>query len=386
MKNFNLEENILSVIRRENRISRIELSKFFNVSPATIGKIINRLLEKKLIIETTFDTSTGGRKPIFLEINENFFGKILGVYFAPNYISISIGDINGKLSFTLRKKISEIDKDPFYEVENIIETLLKKYKDIHIISIVLNGLVDSKNGILIFSPHYNIKNFSIKNRFYKKFKKHIIVENDVRSMAITEKIFGNCKENYNFVVLNIEDGVGGSIYINNRLYHGYDSISGELGHMTIKRDSLEKCLCGKKGCLETEVSNRAIIKKILNQIKVNQKYSSLKKILEEKKEINIFDVVDAFTQKDMLVLNVIEDAIHYISIAIDIIISVINPEKIMIFGDIFQNKQILEILLKKIKKITLDEQNYRIELSKFSKNIEHISPFAIVNYYYFYFQ
>ena len=70
----------------------------------------------------------------------------------------------------------------------------------------------------------------------------------------------------NFVVLNVEEGVGGSIYLNNMLYHGYGSMSGELGHMVVRRNSLEKCSCGKKGCLETEVSNRAIIKKVVAKI------------------------------------------------------------------------------------------------------------------------
>ena len=53
-------------------------------------------------------------------------------------------------------------------------------------------------------------------------------------MALAEKVYGVCKENHNFVVLNVEDGVGGSIFLNNMLYHGYGSMSGELGHMVVK--------------------------------------------------------------------------------------------------------------------------------------------------------
>ena len=160
----------------------------------------------------------------------------------------------------------------------------------------MNGMVDSENGISIFSPHYNWKNINLKRRFEDRFRVKVFVENDVRAMALTEKIFGSCKDNQNFVVMNIGDGVGGSIFLNDAPYHGYGSISGELGHMVVRRNSSEKCSCGKKGCLETEVSNVAIIKKITSQIKLNN-YSSLKNVLVEKGALSINDILKGVAEK-----------------------------------------------------------------------------------------
>lgn len=380
MREKKLKYQVLEVIKRKKEISRIELAKELNVSPASIGKSVKELLEDKSIIESGYDISSGGRKPLLLKINDKNFGEILGIYFAPKCIYVSVGNIDGKIELTRVCNIEEKGEDIFVKGEKIVENILNKNKDIKIISVVLNGLVDTDRGILIFSPHYNVRNFNIKDRFIKKFNKKVVLENDVRSMALTEKVFGNCKNNHNFVVLNIEDGVGGSIFLNDALYHGYGSISGELGHMTVKRESLERCLCGKKGCLETEVSNRAIIKKIITQIKINNKYTSLKKILEVNRSLSIDDVIKAYKEKDMLSLNILGEAIYYIAYAIDMIISVINPEKIILFGDIFKSKEILENLLKEIRKITLDEQNYQIEVSNFLSDIYLKSPFALANY------
>ena len=198
-------------------------------------------------------------------------------------------------------------------------------------------------------------------------------------MALTEKIFGSCKDNQNFVVMNIGDGVGGSIFLNDAPYHGYGSISGELGHMVVRRNSPEKCSCGKKGCLETEVSNVAIIKKITSQIKLNN-YSSLKNVLVEKGALSINDILKGVAEKDMLTFNIVLEAIHMIANAIDGIISVINPEKIVMFGEIFQNKFLSETLVNEIKKFTLDEQYYEIKRSEFCKNIYEIAPLAVVSY------
>lgn len=380
MKKENIKLKILELIKERAGISRIDISREFDITPAAVGKIINEFLEKKIIIEEREGESTGGRRPSLLNINKEKIGQVLGVYFAPNFVQITCGDIDGSIFSTRRYRLGDLGVEIIEETEKIIEKELKKNKKIKVISVVMNGLVDGEKGISIFSPHYNTKNIPIVDKFQKKFKKKVYIENDVRAMALVEKVFGECKKNYNFVVLNVEEGVGGSIYLNDMLYHGYGSMSGELGHMVVKRNSLEKCSCGKRGCLETEVSNRAIIKKIMTQIRINNQYSSLKKILDEGKKLEIKDVLNGVDERDMLSLSVTGEAIQYIAYAIDMIISVINPEKIILYGEFFQNEYIFNSLLSEIGKITLDEQNYQIKRSKFYENIYEIAPLALGNY------
>lgn len=383
MRKNSIKIKTLELIKNSNGISRSELAKELDITPAGVGKIVNRFLENEIIEETSVGVSTGGRRPLILKINEKKIGEILGVSLAPRFIQIVIGDINGKIlknkKYSLKKRLLEKEHNILELTEKLIERELKKRKDVSIISVVINGMVDSENGISIFSPHYNWKNINLKKRFEEKFKLKVFVENDVRAMALTEKIFGSCKENQNFVVMNIGDGVGGSIFLNDAPYHGYGSISGELGHMVVRRNSPEKCSCGKKGCLETEVSNVAIIKKITSQIKLNN-YSSLKNILIEKGALTINDILKGVAEKDMLTFNIVIDAINMIATAIDGIISVINPEKIVLFGEIFQNRFLFETLVNEIKKVTLDEQYYEIKKSEFSKNIYEIAPLAVVSY------
>lgn len=380
MKIENLKLKILELIKAKNGISRIDISREFGITPAAVGKVINEFLEKKIIIEEREGESTGGRKPSLLNINKDKIGNILGVYFAPTFVQVTIGDIDGNIFSTRRYRLGDLGGDIVGSTEEIIEKELTKNKDVEVISVVMNGLVDSERGVSIFSPHYNTKNIPIVERFQKKFRKKVYLENDVRVMALVEKVFGECRDNQNFVVLNVEEGVGGSIYLNDMLYHGYGSMSGELGHMVVKRNSLEKCSCGKRGCLETEVSNRAIIKKIMAQIRINNQYSSLKKVLDEGKKLEIKDVLEGVEERDMLSLSVVGEAIQYIAYALDMIISVINPEKIILYGEFFQNKYIFKSLLNEIGKITLDEQNYQIKRSKFYEKIYEIAPLALGNY------
>lgn len=383
MRKNSIKIKTLELIKNSNGISRSELAKELDITPAGVGKVVNRFLENGIIEETSVSVSTGGRRPLILKINEKKIGEILGVSLAPRFIQMVIGDISGKIlkskKYSLKKRLLEKEHNILELTEKLIEREIKKNSDISIISVVMNGMVDSENGISIFSPHYNWKNINLKKRFENRFRVKVFVENDVRAMALTEKIFGSCKDNQNFVVMNIGDGVGGSIFLNDAPYHGYGSISGELGHMVVRRNSPEKCSCGKKGCLETEVSNVAIIKKITSQIKLNN-YSSLKNILIEKGALTINDILKGVAEKDMLTFNIVIDAINMIATAIDGIISVINPEKIVLFGEIFQNRFLFETLVNEIKKVTLDEQYYEIKKSEFSKNIYEIAPLAVVSY------
>lgn len=382
MKSTSVKMKALELIKNADGISRIELAKELDITPAGIGKIVNGFLNKGIIKEYSEGISTGGRKPLILRINEENIGKILGISLAPRFIQISVGDINGKIfktkRYSLKKRLAQKENNIFKAVEVLIKRELRN-EEITIISVIINGMVDSEAGISIFSPHYNWKNIKLKELLEKKFNKRVFIENDVRGMALTEKIFGSCREKHNFVVLNIGDGVGGSIFLNDSLYQGYGSMSGELGHMVVKRNSTEKCSCGKRGCLETEVSNVAVIKKVISQIKLNN-YSSLKNILNEKGSLDIGDIINAVKEKDMLTLNIMNEAIYLTAHAIDGIISVINPEKIILFGAVFKSSFLFKTLVSEVKKVTLDEQNYEIKVSDFSDTIYELSPFAVVNY------
>lgn len=380
MKKENVKLKILELIKEKNGVSRIEISRIFGITPAAVGKIVNEFLDKEIVIEERIGESTGGRKPTLLNLNKEKIGKILGVYFAPTFVVLNVGDIDGNNFISKKFRLGDLGGDIIGQTEKLIGVILKRTKGINMISVVMNGLVDSERGISIFSPHYNTKNIPIVERFEKKFKKKVFIENDVRAMALAEKVYGLCRENNNFVVLNVEEGVGGSIYLNNMLYHGYGSMSGELGHMVVRRNSLEKCSCGKKGCLETEVSNRAIIKKVVASIKINNQYSSLKKILEKEGMLKIKDIIKGVEEKDMVSLTVTMEALHYIAHALDMIISVINPEKIIIYGDLFQSEYIFKNMLKEIRKLTLDEQYYQIKRTEFQENIYNIAPLALANY------
>lgn len=369
---------ILEMIKNKNRISRKKIADELELTPAAITKSIEPLLQSGIVLEVAQRESTGGRRAIDLSLNKYWVGKIFGISLTPTSIITSVGNIEGEIFKSNSYKIEGSSELASY-LEDIIETELKDEKEIKVISMAITGLINSENGVILFSPHYKRKKIEIKKMIEERFKIPVLIENDVRAMALTEKYFGKARESENYVVLNVSEGIGSSIFMNGDLLSGYGFISGEIGHVVMDRSSLRRCSCGKRGCLEAEASNSAIINRLVSMIKLNN-YSSLKERLKKNGSINILDVIEAVKKRDFLSTKVSTEAMVTIAHSIDMIISLINPEKIVLIGEIFKENLLLSTLKLELQKVTLEEQKYDLIVSDMLNEMHTYNPISVVRH------
>lgn len=369
---------ILEMIKNKNRISRKRIAEELDLTPAAITKSIDPLLKCGIVLEVAQRESTGGRRAIDLSLNKYWVGKILGISLTPVSLIVSVGDIDGEIFKKRNYKIDET-RDLGEYLEEIIENELKEERGIKVISMAITGLINSEKGVIVFSPHHKRKKIDIKKRIENRFKLLTLVENDVRAMALTEKYFGCVQENENYVVLNISEGIGSSIFVNGNLLSGHGFISGEIGHIVMDRSSLRKCSCGKRGCLEAEASNKAIINKLVSMIKLNN-YSSLKERFLIKGEIDILDILEGVKERDFLTTKISTEAMVIIAHSIDMIISLINPDKIILVGELFKEKLLMNTLKLELQKVTLEEQKYDLVVSNILDEMHNYNPISIVRH------
>src|SRR3990167_4149503 len=69
---------ILEVIRKNGPISRTDISKITELNIVTVSNYVNHYIKKGLVVEGELDESTGGRKPVLVELNPKA-GYIVGV-------------------------------------------------------------------------------------------------------------------------------------------------------------------------------------------------------------------------------------------------------------------------------------------------------------------
>lgn len=369
---------ILEMIKNKNRISRKKIAEELDLTPAAITKSIEPLLQCGIVLEVAQRESTGGRRAIDLSLNKYWVGKILGMSLTPTSLVVSIGNIAGEIFKSKNYKIDETKELSEY-LEEIIDKELKEEKGIKVISMAITGLINSEKGIIVFSPHYKRKKIDIRDKIENRFKIPTLVENDVRAMALTERYFGSAQESENYVVLNVSEGIGSSIFVNGNLLSGHGFISGEIGHVVMDRSSLRRCSCGKRGCLEAEASNKAIINRLVSMIKLNN-YSSLKEKLTSKGEIGILDVIDGVKERDFLSTKISTEAMVIIAHSIDMIISLINPDKIILVGELFKEKLLLNTLKLELQKVTLEEQKYDLTVSNILDKMHTYNPISVVRH------
>ena len=166
---------ILELIQRKEVSSRVEIANKIGISQAAVSKRVKYLIENGYIKEN-YDKNkkTNGRNSIGLEINPNL-GRVLGLYLAPEEISIVLSDLEGNLLELEKKKIENIK-----EVKKIYFDLIKKYSSknrIINIGIAMNGIVDVQNGMSVYSAAYGWNNVEVKSEIEKKFGIPVFVEN-----------------------------------------------------------------------------------------------------------------------------------------------------------------------------------------------------------------
>uniref|UniRef100_UPI0035614C1E ROK family transcriptional regulator n=1 Tax=Ilyobacter sp. TaxID=3100343 RepID=UPI0035614C1E len=200
--------NVLEIVRSEGRVSRVQISEKLGLTPASISKLTKKLIEKKFIEEERIEkrVNGAGRPQILLKLNSQA-GYILGVYMAPQKIDIILADLSLSILKKNSKPIEKMDKKNIMkQLFSIIDDTISEVDRDKVfgIGVAMNGMVDSENGISIFSPHYDWDNFDLGKVIEKKYRLKVLVDNDVRAMALGEMKFGVAEGQNDFVLINIE--------------------------------------------------------------------------------------------------------------------------------------------------------------------------------------
>ena len=134
----------------------------------------------------------------------------------------------------------------------------------------------------------------------------------------------------NMLFINLSWGLGMGIIINGKVYRGKSGFSGELGHVHAF-DNEVLCHCGKKGCLETQVSGRAFHRIVTEHLQRGEA-SLLQDKFKAGSPISYDDLLQAVAKDDMLCCNVVETMGNQLGEHIAGIINVFNPDTVVVGG------------------------------------------------------
>lgn len=260
MKQLN-EQIILQYIRDYGPISRAEIAKKTKLTPATVSKIVSQLLEAEFILETKEGESSGGRRPILLTINP-VGGFIIGLTISKGEIEVLLTDLEINYLDNEKLKLETIDFHAIcdHAADLIKDVIIKNNinsERVLGVGVGLHGMVNYKEGISIFAPHLKWRNLPLKQMLVERLDYPVLVDNDVRLMALGEMWKGESQNLQNFAYINVDYGVGTGIVLGGNLLRGENYSAGEIGH-TLAEVNGPLCSCGKHGCLEALISLGAL--------------------------------------------------------------------------------------------------------------------------------
>ena len=335
------------------------LAKEIDLSVPTTTKIINEMCLKGVVYECGKLETNGGRHPSLYGLNPEaaYFIGVDVKQFMVNIATIDFTgemiDLNMGVPFELKNTPEALNKLIAIIQAFIDRQVIDKGKILNI-AINISGRVNSESG-------YSYSIFYFEERpladiLSERLGYRVTIDNDTRAITYGEYIAGCVTNEKDIIFVNISWGLAIGIIIDGKVYKGKSGFSGEFGHVK-SFDNEIMCHCGKKGCLETEVSGSAMYRRLLDMVK-NGASSLLSKKILRNELITLNDIVQAVNKEDVLCIDLVEDIGRKLGEQLAGIINIFNPEMVIIGGTLsLTGDYIMQPIITAIKKYSLNLVN-----------------------------
>ena len=122
------------------------------------------------------------------------------------------------------------------------------------IGLGLVGRVDGERGLWLEIDHDRPGELALRSILESKYGLPCFMDNDVRSAARAEWLFGKGRGLENWVYINVGTGIAAATFTGGRLITGGHCNAGEVGHSASGIGFHATCACGRPDCVEPVAS------------------------------------------------------------------------------------------------------------------------------------
>ena len=333
-KSAMMKQRIITHLIYNGSSTITDLSKDMDLSVPTVTKFVDEMCAEGYVNDYGKLETSGGRHPSLYGLNSES-GYFIGV--EVKWYALNIGVINFK------GDVVQLQMDIPFKLEDTpecLELLCQHIEDFMAglaidknkllgINVVLCGRVNPELGYSY--SFFNFGGTSLSSAMTERLKVDVSIDNDGRAMLYGEFMKGVVKGQRHVIFINVSWGLGMSIIIDGKLYQGKSGFAGEFGH-NYGYDNQVICNCGKRGCIETEVSCSALYRKFIEHLRNGENSVVLAgKTIDE---ITLQDVFEAIAKEDLLAIELVEEIASQLGLHVAAIINVFNPEMVILGGDL----------------------------------------------------
>ena len=322
---------MIDALRERGVASRAELARITGLSRSTISTIVADLIEGGLASERedqAEDQPDGeahaGRPPVMVSLN-SAAGLALGIDFGHRHLRVAVSDLAHTV---LAETWREMDVDHSANqgldaaaefVNEVLEEAGADRSRVIGVGMGLPAPIDRATGAVqaasILPGWVGVDAAAEASR---RLGLAVQVENDANLGALAELSWGAARGKSEVAYIKVSSGIGAGLISGGRLQHGVGGTAGEIGH-TLLAEGGPVCRCGNRGCLETLASSRAIAALLSD---------SRREPISSQRLLELCAGGDAAAQR------LIGDAGRAIGVAVANLCNIINPECVIVSGDL----------------------------------------------------
>ncbi len=384
-----LPESLLDLIRTRGTATRAELVDETGWGRTVLTQRLAELTEIGLVSDAGVGRSTGGRAPREVRFCREA-AAVVGVNLGATSIDIAVTNLAGEPLVTYEEAwdIARGPEATLDRLEPLIEQIVADapvaQEEIVGLGVGLPGPVEFASGRTIsppIMPGWN--NYPVRDRLAAHFGVHVVVDNDVNTMAIGEQRTGLARGADDFVFVKVGTGIGAGIFSNGLLHRGADGAAGDIGHIAVEGGSTVLCRCGRYGCLEAYAGGAALARQAQEAAESGESRFLADLLKTSDRPLTAADITSGASAGDPACLRLLHQAAWRLGQAMSGCVNFFNPSLIVFGGGVSRAG---DLLLPGIRQAVLElslplaTRNLRIDITRLGDTAGTIgAAFAIID-------
>lgn len=230
---------------------------------------------------------------------------------------------------------------------------------INAVAISTPGTIEVASGVVMKSTRIGIlERFDFRGFLRDRYGVSATLVNDAEAAARGEVRYGAGRSKGlrpldtldkfgDFAYVLISEGIGCAIFINGQKYLGAGA-AGHIGRMTIDPAGPLSERFSSRGPLESYASREVISRQIVAEFRREQdrasvvpeqhlRFDRILSAIRDSGQIPVSDIAEAVASGHPIAIATIDEAAHYIGIAVGGLITIMNPPTLILGGDMIQN-------------------------------------------------
>lgn len=319
---------IVESLKLHGHLTQVELAGSTGLSPATVSNIVKELAASGVL--HTSVTSRSGRRATEVTLARTL-GLVAGLHFSSRHLRVAIADVartvisENHVPLALdHRHDRELDRATLL-ISDMLDSVDAGFGDLLAVGVGLPAPIDPRTGMVATRGLLRgWEGVDVARALTQRVGVPVVVDHEANLGAMAESRSGAARGASEAAYLQIGHTISAGLIVGGAIYHGVGGKAGQIGHVTIDENG-PICRCGSRGCLDTLAGGPALLELFRDDPSMQR----------------LRDLLTRAESGDASSRRVIADAGRHIGIAAASLCNLVDPQLLVIGGELARAGEIL---------------------------------------------